>query len=92
MIPNGYFKKKQKEYLDSEIIITKDMASPSITDWDLDSIIERDIRTSDRILEILDSWNQEYKESIESKSTDDAGQPSAEQQAMIEEFKKKGWV
>ena len=89
---NGYFKKKQKEYLDSEVIITKDMASPSITDWDLDSIIERDIRTSDRILEILNSWNQEYKNSYESKPVDDAGQPSAEQQAMIEEFKKKGWV
>ena len=88
---NGYFKKKQKEYADSKITITQAMASPDYVDWDMDSIIERDIRTSDEVLRILKTWDDAYKNiAVPQPSLEDA--PSAEQQAMIEEFKKKGWV
>ena len=88
---NGYFKKKQKEYADSKVIITRFMSSPDITDWNMDSIIERDIRTSDEILRILRTWNDAYNNITTGKEAPDSV-PSAEQQAMIEEFKKKGWV
>lgn len=88
---NGYFKKKQKEYADSKVTITKAMSSPDITDWNMDSIIERDIRTSDEILKILRTWDDAYNNIATDQVTSDSV-PSAEQQAMIEEFKKKGWV
>lgn len=88
---NGYFKKKQKEYADSNVTITKAMSSPDITDWNMDSIIERDIRTSDEILKILRTWDDAYK-NITTDQVNSDSVPSAEQQAMIEEFKKKGWV
>jgi len=88
---NGYFKKKQKEYADSKVTITKAMSSPDITDWNMDSIIERDIRTSDEILRILHAWDDAYNNITTGQVSSDSV-PSAEQQAMIEEFKKKGWV
>ncbi len=86
---NGYFKKKQKEYADSKISITKKMASPDISDWNMDSIIERDVRVSDEILKILNQWDNSYVNDAAPMSSES---PSEEQQAMIEEFKKKGWV
>lgn len=88
---NGYFKKKQKEYADSKVTITNAMSAPDITDWNMDSIIERDIRTSDEILRILRSWDDAYNNITTDQVVSDSV-PSAEQQAMIEEFKKKGWV
>ncbi len=88
---NGYFKKKQKEYADSKVTITKAMSSPDITDWNMDSIIERDVRTSDEILKILRTWDDAYNNITTDRMVSDSV-PSAEQQAMIEEFKKKGWV
>ncbi len=86
---NGYFKKKQSEYESSEIAITKEMASTTYVDWNLDSIVERDIRVSDEILNIIETWDKDYGVSSSSVSKEI---PSAEQQAMIDEFKKKGWV
>ncbi len=86
---NGYFKKKQKEYADSKISITKSMASSDILDWNMDSIVERDVRVSDEILKILTQWDNSYNNDTAPLSGES---PSEEQQAMIEEFKKKGWV
>ena len=57
---NGYFKKKQKEYAASQIAVTKAMGTANIRDWDLDSIVERDIRVSDEILKTLQKWEDEY--------------------------------
>lgn len=87
---NGYFTKKQKEYAASKISITKAMAVSDIHDWDLDSIVERDIRVSDEILRILKSWDDAYKNVPAQQQ--EAQKPSAEQQALIERFKKNGWV
>ena len=88
---NGYFKKKQKEYADSKVTITNAMSSPDIMNWNMDSIIERDIRTSDEILKILHTWDDAYN-NITTGQAESDNVPSAEQQAMIEEFRKKGWV
>ena len=88
---NGYFRKKQKEYAGSKVTITYAMSSPDITDWNMDSIIERDIRTSDEILKILRTWDDAYNNITTDQVASDSV-PSAEQQAMIEEFKKRGWV
>lgn len=87
---NEYFKKKQKEYLASEIAITKEMGSPAIQDWNMDSIVERDIRVSDEILRTLQNWEDEYRR-VKSDVPESA-EPTAEQKALIEQFRKKGWV
>lgn len=87
---NGYFGKKKKEYIASKIAITKALGTSNITDWNMDSIMKRDIRVSDEIISILNRWNNEYLNvPVEDTKADE---PSAEDLARIEEFKKKGWI
>lgn len=87
---NGYFGKKKKEYTASKIAITKAMGTSDIVDWNMDSIMKRDIRVSDEIIAILNRWNNEYLNvPVEATKADT---PSEEDLARIEEFKKKGWI
>ena len=46
---NGYFSKKKKEYMVSKIAITNTMGTSEVMDWDLDSIMKRDLRISDEM-------------------------------------------
>lgn len=86
---NGYFNKKKKEYTASNIAITKAMGTSDITDWNLESIMKRDIRVSDTIVKILNRWNNEY---LDVSIAETAEKPTDEDLARIEEFKKKGWI
>lgn len=87
---NGYFGKKKKEYTASKIAITKALGTSDVTDWNMDSIMKRDIRVSDEIISILNRWNNEYLNvPVEDTKADE---PSEEDLARIEEFKKKGWI
>lgn len=87
---NGYFGKKKNEYKESEIVITNAIGTSDIEDWNLDSIMKRDIRVSDEMISILNRWNDEYLNiSVETAKADG---PSEEDLARIEEFKKKGWI
>lgn len=86
---NGYFGKKKKEYTASKIAITKAMGTSEINEWDMDSIMKRDLRISDSIMAFLAKWNNDYL----NVPTDVAEeQPTKEDLARIEEFKKKGWI
>jgi len=87
---NGYFGRKKKQYEESAITITKKMASLNLDDWTLDTIAERDIRVSDAVMALLKQWDDEYAAAQIKPSSESA--PSAKQLALIEEFKKKGWV
>ena len=87
---NGYFGKKKKAYSASKITITNAMGTVNIQDWDMDSIMKRDIRISDEIIKILNRWNNEYLNIPVEVS--EAEEPSEEDLARIEEFKKKGWI
>lgn len=87
---NGYFGKKKKEYTASKIAITKAMGTSDSSDWNMDSIMKRDIRVSDEIIAILNRWNNDYLNvPVEATKADT---PSEEDLARIEEFKKKGWI
>lgn len=57
---NGYFGKKKKEYTASKIAITKAIGTSDVADWNMDSIMKRDIRVSDEIIKTLNRWNNEY--------------------------------
>lgn len=87
---NGYFKKKKKEYATSKIRITNVMGISDVTDWNLDSIMKRDIRVSDEVAKILNRWNNEYLNIPVEEDNEEL--PSEEDLARIEEFKKKGWI
>lgn len=84
---NGYFQKKKNLYSKSCISITKSLGNSGYTDWNLDSISERDLRVSDLIIKILVQWNQDY-----SLNTEEYNGPSPDELAMIEKFKANGWV
>lgn len=85
---NGYFKKKQNEYSASGITVTREMSSPNIRDWDLDCIVERDIRVSDEINGILKKWDDEYKDI----PAEDKPVATEEEVAMIKHLKEKGLI
>lgn len=87
---NGYFCKKKKEYAASKIAVTKAMGTSEITEWDMDSIMKRDIRIFDTIMALLTKWNNDYL-NIPAATTEEE-KPSEEDLARIEEFKKKGWI
>lgn len=87
---NGYFGKKKKEYSVSKIAITKALGTSDVSDWNMDSIMKRDIRVSDEIIAILNRWNNEYLNIPVDEIK--AEEPSEEDLARIEEFKKKGWI
>lgn len=87
---NGYFKKKKKEYATSKIEITNAMGTSDVMDWNVDSIMKRDIRVSDEVVKILNRWNNEYLNIPGDEEK--AELPSEEDLARIEEFKKKGWI
>lgn len=87
---NGYFGKKKKEYSVSKIAITKTLGTSDVSDWNMDSIMKRDIRVSDEIIKTLNRWNNEYLNvPVEATIADE---PSEEDLACIEEFKKKGGI
>lgn len=86
---NGYFKKKKKEYMASKIIIANAIGTSEVKDWDMESIMKRDIRISDDIIALLDKWNSDY---LTSTIYATKGKPSEEDLARIEEFKRRGWI
>ena len=87
---NGYFKKKKVEYAKSHIAITHDMSTSDLMDWNLDNIVERDVRVTDDVLKTLNQWENDYSALQSQNSTIDA--PSPEQLAIIAQFKEKGWI
>jgi anti-sigma-K factor RskA len=65
------------------------MGISNVQDWDMDSIMKRDIRVSDEVIAILNRWNKEYLNIPTEASADE---PSDEDLARIDEFKKRGWI
>ena len=87
---NGYFGKKKKEYLLSNISITKKLGTLEIDEWNLDSIMTRNIRILDSVKNILSQWNDRYN-NISTESNIEA-QPTDSDLEKIEEYKRKGWI
>ena len=87
---NGYFGKKKKEYLSSNISITKKLGTLEIDEWNLDSIMTRNIRILDSVKNILRQWN-DTSNNISIDSTKET-QPTDSDLEKIEEYKRKGWI
>lgn len=58
---NNYFAKKKDYYVKSNIQMTKEIGNLKIDRWGLDQIVERDVRMTDKIIEILKSWDRDYE-------------------------------
>ena len=86
MAGNGYWGKKKIEYAKSKIVMAKEMCEATDAEWNLDSIIKRDARVSDKILSVLEKWRDDYRMDLQTDN------PSAEQLAQIEEFRRRGWI
>lgn len=86
---NGFFTRKKKEYLASNITITHSIGMSIADDWTLDSIHQRDIQISDCIINILQKWNKEYLTDAPEQESDI---PTQEDLDKIAEFKRKGWI
>lgn len=84
---NGYFKKKQTEYQNSEIEVTKILVVSIANDWTLGNIEHRDHIVSSEIIKLLHDWDIGYRDSRKLKLS-----PTEEDLIMIEEFKQNGWV
>lgn len=84
---NGYFLKKQVEYQKSKIEVTKALVASISSDWTLEHIDHRDKIVVSELMNLKKTWDEAYSKSSENNTV-----PTEQQQAMIEEFKKKGWV
>lgn len=58
---NGYFKKKQESYNQSNIQIVRELSREK-EKWDLEDIRERDLRLADAIITLLGSWGLNKKD------------------------------
>lgn len=80
---NRYFDKKKDLYKQSKLAIVQEFSQIHSNDWKLDQIRERDIRVSDRIVEIFDYWTLDINNANETKLTE-------EDMKAIERVKSRG--
>lgn len=58
---NGYFTKKQKEYRNSQIAITKQLGDIPCDDWHITEIEARDAVVIPQLMSIFARWKEEYE-------------------------------
>lgn len=88
---DGYFLKKQDEYKNSKIEVTKILVTSIDSDWTLGNIKHRDEIVTTEIMELLDKWNKDYTE-YNPKSSDTEEIVPEEFLRQLEEYKKKGLI
>ena len=86
---NGYFKKKQSEYIKSDVEVTRILVTSIDNDWTLGNIDHRDEIITSEILALLQNWNAQY-ESYKDTSTEKV--PTQEELEQIKKFKELGWI
>ena len=86
---NGYFKKKQEEYIKSNVEVTKILVTSIDSDWTLGNIEHRDDIITTEMMELLNSWNSQY-ECYHAASEDN--QPTKEDLEKIKKYKELGWI
>ena len=81
---NGYFTKKQKEYKNSQIIITKRLGDTPCGDWHIAEIENRDAIVIQQLMTIFAQWKDEYEKSEEGNK---GHLLSKEEEALLEKIK-----
>lgn len=87
---NGYFNKKKESYKESEIQVVLNLHNEN-NDWGIEDINERNIRISDKYIELLKRWGLNKDDFLtEGNNSDEATELTEEELAVIESIKKRG--
>lgn len=90
---NGYFEKKQKEYAQSEIEVTRALSEKTSANWELNDIDERDVRVADAIIKTLQEWRDSYHTNPEATSPTIISEEDAEAlKALKEKYGDSIWA
>ena len=87
---NKYFDKKKEKYKQSKIAISQKLGNSSLTEWNLDNIAKNDAKVCQQMKDLFEKWVHDY-EPVPVGTSEQAG-PTPEELAMIEEFRKKGFI
>lgn len=88
---DGYFLKKQEEYKNSKIEVTKILVTSIDNDWTLGNIKHRDQIVTSEIMDLLDKWDADYNNYNPNPVNADEVVPEAFLR-QLEEYKKKGLI
>lgn len=85
---NNYFDKKKEKYKESGIAICQKIGKSSLSEWNLDNIIENDSKVCEQIKNIFKKWVSEYEPII--IPNNEAPIPTEEELEMIRKLKERG--
>lgn len=88
---DGYFLKKQDEYKNSKVEVTKILVTSINSDWTLGNIKHRDEIVTTEIMELLDKWDKDYNNYNPPSSKTDETVPE-DFLRQLEKYKKKGLI
>lgn len=88
---DGYFLKKQDEYKNSKVEVTKILVTSIDSDWTLGNIKHRDEIVTTEIMELLEKWDKDYKEYNPNPSNAEEKIPE-DFLRQLEEYKRKGLI
>lgn len=86
---DGYFAAKRKHYSKSGILIVKELSKTPSNDWHINNIEGRDAVLINEICDSLELWREQYDSM---PVVDGQDGPSEDQQRLIDDFRKKGWI
>lgn len=85
---NNYFDKKKEKYKESGIAICQKIGKSSLSEWNLDNIIENDSKVCERIKNIFRKWISEYEPIT--ILNNEAPIPTEEELEWIRKLKERG--
>lgn len=86
---NNYFDKKKEKYRASQIAISAKIGNSSLIEWNLDNIADEDIKIAAQVKQLFKTWVTDYESAPIQK---EKSQPTPEEQAQIERFRKLGYI
>ena len=86
---NGYFKKKQEQYNESKVEVTR-MLTKIDHDWTLEDISLRDKEITNEVVSLMQQWNDEYVAFGQPVSKDGIEMPTPEELEKYKKWKEYG--
>lgn len=86
---NGYFKKKQEEYIKSNVEVTKILVTSIDSDWAIGNIEHRDDIITSEMMQLLANWNSQYDNC---RNVTEKDEPTKEDLEKIKKYKELGWI
>ena len=87
---NNYFAEKKSKYTESKIALCRKLGNSSLNEWNLDNIVDNDVKIAAKIKSLFKKWVEEY-EPVGTLNVD-APVPTEEELAMIKKLKERGLI